>query len=354
MSITKLYRKVAFTNAPLKTSFRFEDKFQVVPFDFEGKPYSPMVRHFPFFLEYNIEFENDEPNDIFELSSIRSNKEKEILNILSCLTNHRFFSYDSSFTGWGFPCPSKTVDEMSEEERNALSLLQSKWFMGSYIYHGLKKDLEIKEFTDYKPAAELVESRMHEYYMDNPVDDYEHVVTFPNTLPSALHFYYELTDKTRRIVNSCIYLACDGMDIVSHKRSLAFLSYVSAIEGLIGLEVDDKEIEFECNSCKTIKSSPYICPKCGRPIWGIKQKFISFLAQFVAGSEKSQDIYKKVYNLRCKITHTGKLFLGDYELSFDENNTKQEGEDWLMRLKTLQLFRISLESWLRYPNKKHK
>jgi hypothetical protein len=38
------------------------------------------------------------------------------------------------------------------------------------------------------------------------------------------------------------------MDISSQKRSLSFLSYVSAIEGLVRLEIDDDEIPFECDN----------------------------------------------------------------------------------------------------------
>lgn len=155
-------------------------------------------------------------------------------------------------------------------------------------------------------------------------------------------------------MDSCIYLACDGIDISANKRTLSFLSYVSAIEGLIGLEIGDDEIQFECGSCKSIKYSPYECPECGRPIWGIKQKFVNFLSKFVAGSEKSKKIYRDIYNLRSKITHTGKLFSSDYELSFYDSKIDQENRDWLMRLKTLQLFRISLNNWLRYPHKNQK
>lgn len=51
------------------------------------------------------------------------------------------------------------------------------------------------------------------------------------------------------------------------------------------------------------------------------------------------------------MTHTSQLFVGDYEMSFDIDRNKKEYEDWLMRLKTLQLVRISLDSWLRYPSK---
>lgn len=348
----KYYRKIVFTHAKLSGSFRFEDKFQISPIDTQGKPYSPYAPHFPLFLEYTIDFLNEEPEDIFEIGAVRLNKEKEILNLLSCLTNHRFFNYDSSMMGWGISLPNKLKEDLSEREIHSPKNQESQLFMGVYIYRGLEEDMRIEQFSDIQNEIEQKDARMHEYYVDNPIDDYNHEIKIPDTLNSALHFYYNLSPKTREKINSCIYLACDGMDISANKRSLSFLSYVSAIEGLVSMEEDDKDIIFKCQSCKAIKTSLYTCPQCGRPIWGIKQKFVNFLAKFVAGSEKSRKIYKDIYNLRSKMTHTGKLFASDYELSFNENRNEKDYNDWLMRLQTLQLFRISLNSWLRYPQKK--
>lgn len=348
----KYYRKIVFTNTRLIGGFRFEDKFQILPFNMDGKPKSPYARHFPLFLEYTIEYPDREPEDVFELGAIRINKEKEILNLLSCLTNHRFFNYESSMMGWGIIFPYKSLDDMTAEERQNFNNQESHFFMGGYLYNGLKEDMHIEQFSEFQEEVEYKEAQMHEYYTDNPIDDSNHDITFPNTIGSALYFYYKLSAKTREKVNSCIYLVCDGIDISAHKRTLSFLSYVSALEGLVSLEEDDNEIVFECHSCKTIKHSPYSCPQCGRPIWGIKQKFVNFLSRFVAGSENSKKIYKDVYNLRSKMTHTGKLFSSDYELSFSENRKEKDYNDWLMRLETLQLFRISLDCWLRYPHKK--
>lgn len=350
----KYYKTVLLTNSPLKTCFAFEDHFQVYPMKLDGKPQSPYAKHFPCFLEYSVDYENEEPADVLELTAVKANKSKEIANLLSCLTNHRFFNYDSSMFGWGFAFPNARIDDMSLEEKKKLNVKESEWFMGGYIYPNLKEDLNIDKFTDVPTNSPLCENRLHEYFTNDPIDDEFHELRFSNTIHSALHFYYELSEKTRKKLNSCIYLACDGMDIASTKRSLSFLSFVSALEGLVDLDVDDNEIEFECHNCKAIKSSPYTCPSCGRPIWGIKQKFVAFLSKFVAGSEKSQKIYRDIYNLRSKITHTGKLFVSDYELSLDDDIQQKNYDDWLMRLKALQLVRISIDSWLRYSGKKKK
>lgn len=348
----KYYRKIVFSNSKLNGGFRFEDKFQILPFSMDGKPQSPYARHFPLFLEYTIEYPNHEPEDPFELGAIRINKEKELLDLLSCLTNHRFFNYDSSKMGWGIILPEKSLVSMTPEETEDMNNLESHYFIGGYLYRGLKDDMYIEHFSDIGEEIEYKEAQMHEYYMNDPIDDYNHDICFPNTINSALHVYFKLSSKTREKVISCTYLVCDGIDISDNKRSLSFLSYVSAIEGLVSLEETDNEIIFECPSCKAIKHSPYTCPKCGRPIWGIKQKFVNFLSKFVAGSEKSKKVYKDIYNLRSKMTHMGKLFSSDYELTLSETCKDKVYNDWLMRLKTLQLFRISLDCWLRYPHKK--
>ncbi len=348
----KYYKTIAFTNAFLNIGFRYDNKFQILPLSTDNKPYCPYASHYPFFLEYTIEYQKEEPKDTNELLQCRINKEKEILNLLSCLTNYRFFQYTPSNNVWGIQMPNKKVEEMNEDELKTMDNQNSIYVLALYIYQGLKNDLNIDNFSNYTfNHAVYKDNTRHKYYTDNPIDNNLHFLTIPNTLNESLQVYYNLSPKTKQKVNSCIYLACDGMDISNYKRSLSFLSFVAAIEGLVNLECDDDEIQFECHNCQTIKESPYHCPNCGRPIWGIKQKFINFLSKFVMNSEKSQKKYKDIYNLRSKLTHTGKLFVGDYDLSLDNNVDSQEYNDWLMRLETLQLFRIALDSWLRYKDK---
>lgn len=52
MAIKKYYRKLLLSNSPLKKVFRSEDKFQLLPFDHTGKPYSPYAKHFPLYLVF--------------------------------------------------------------------------------------------------------------------------------------------------------------------------------------------------------------------------------------------------------------------------------------------------------------
>ena len=350
----KYYKTIVFANSILKDSFRFENEFQILPVNMDGKPYCPFARHFPVFLEYTMEYIKGEHNNTFKLIADGETKIREILNLLSCLTNHRFFRYDTSNNAWGLKMPNKLADEMSKNELQDLDKEESSYFMANYVYNGLTEDLKIEHFTSPATPCIFLNNTNHRYYIDNPIDDYTHTISFPDTLHNALECYYNLTNKTRLKVNACIYLVCDGMDISAHKKSLSFLSYVSAIEGLVNLECDDDEIKFACGCCKVIESSPYKCPECGRLIWGIKQKFINFLSKFVVNSEKSKMKYRDIYNLRSKLTHTGKLFVSDYEFSFSNEGFETDNNDSLMGLETLQLFRISLDCWLRYPQKRKK
>jgi hypothetical protein len=238
---------------------------------------------------------------------------------------------------------------LSQDEKDIFNNNSSSWIICGYLYPGLKKNLEIKEFSEfYTPEIEFI-SPYYDYFTRNPIENDKLEIKFPETINYCLDNYYSLSSKTLKKIKSSIALICDGIDIVDYKRSLGFLSFVSAIEAFVSLEISDENIEFDCKNCNSIKNSPYRCPKCDRPIWGIKAKFKEFLSKFVAGSDESIAKYNKIYNLRSKITHQGQLFISDYELSL-ENMDKKE-TDWLMRMETLQLARISLTSWLRFEKK---
>ena len=350
----KYYRRVLFTKTPLKRSFRYRDKFQILPLNSERAPKSPFTKHFPLFLEYYLDIEDKNisksrvDNYLTDLS-FQHEMEFEIMNLLSVFSNHRFFKYNLDRNIWGKPTPSKKFKDLSSDEKDKFSNNSSSWIICGYLYPDLKKDLEIKAISEFDTAEIEFISPYYEYFTRDPVENDKLEIKFPETINHCLDNYYSLSSKTLKKIKSSIALICDGIDIVDYKRSLGFLSFVSAIEAFVSLEISDKNIDFNCKNCNSIKDSPYRCPKCDRPIWGIKAKFKEFLSKFVAGSDDSVAKYNKIYNLRSKITHQGQLFISDYELSL-ENMDKKE-TDWLMRMETLQLARISLTNWLIYEKK---
>ncbi len=348
----KYYKRILFSKTPLKTQFRYKDKFQIFPIESETAPSNPYCKHFPLFLEYYIEFDkNQSPEnvDIFDDLSAQQVVEFEIMNLLSVLSNHRFFKYRLTNNQWGINTPNIAIENLKPNEKNFFNNQTSSWIISGYFYPGLKADLEINNFSKLDfPQTQLV-TPYYQYFTIDPVEKEKGEILFPETIISSLDNYYSLSSKTLKKIKFSIALICDGLDISDFKRSLAFLSFVSAIEALAGLEISNSEIEFDCNSCHSIKKSPHYCPDCNKPIWGIKAKFKAFLKTFVAGGVESVSKYNRIYNLRSKIAHQGQLFISDYEFSFD--NIDKKGDDWLMKLETLQLARISLTNWLRYEKK---
>lgn len=354
----KFYRTIVFTKTPLKSQFNYRDKFQILPLFSSKVAKSPYNETFPIFLEYYIDFdekENPKDVDIFKDLSAQQIVEMEIINLLSVLSNHRFFKYYNHNNQWAIQTPPIDYDELSHEQQQMYENQYSSWTFCSYVYPGLKEDLIIDKFTDYifEPTHLISNDKdINFYYKNNPIESKDKEITFPDTISFCLDNFYNLTPKTLKKVKSAIYLICDGIDILNFKKSLGFLSIVSGIETMASLESDDSEIVFKCKSCNTIEESPYNCSQCGSPIWGIKIKFKEFLSKFVANGPRSQKFYTDIYNLRSKITHEGQLFYGDYELSL--SNMQQQDDEWLFRLRTLQSARNSINNWLRYNQKKSK
>lgn len=346
------YRRIIFSKTPLRSQFRYEDKFQIFPIKSENAPNSPYSSHFPLFLEYYIDFDDNQfPKGVDIIKDLTAQQvvEFEIVNLLSVLSNHRFFKYIVDNNHWAISTPNMDYENLTPDQQKNLDNQTSSWMIASYMYPGLKEDLEIKGLSDFTfPETKLITPYMS-YFLQDPVDNKQKEITFPESISFCLDNYFVLTPKTLRKVKSSIALICDGIDLSETKRSLSFLSYVSAIEAFAGLEFSDKAVEFECHSCHTISSSPYLCQDCGKPIWGIKTKFKEFLRMFVTGSKRSLETYNKIYNLRSKIAHQGQLFISDYEFSLE--NIEQKEDDYIMRLQTLQLARISLTNWLRYEKK---
>lgn len=349
-----MYNKtIAFTKSKLRGKYRYKDLFQIYPLESDNAPKSYHAKHFPIVLEYFYENEESKSNDkdsddFLDKFSGRKNYADEILNILSVLTNHHFFTYNVD-NRWAFLSPEKNISELDKVEKENYNNQKSKWTYGLFAYPDIQTDLiPTQKLSDNKyPSIDRISHS--KYFWHDPIDSYKKEITFPDTINACLDNFFHLNEKTFKKVKSISSLICDGIEISDSKRTLAFLAYVSAIEALVDIEADDNEIEFSCKSCKSIKNSPYVCQQCSNPIWGISQKFYKHLEKFVAGGKKSSKKYRKIYNLRSKIVHQGRLFLSDYELSFKDMDKKED--ELLMKIETLQVVRVCLVNWLRYPSK---
>lgn len=340
------FRSIYFTETPLKKKYRYKDIFQIIPLDSKIAPSSPYARHFPLFLEYFIELPDDDFRrinaDIIDKITIKSSLEREILELLTSFTNHRFIRYENS-DFWGIVSPAIRFEKLEEKAYELYNNQYSSWVIGGFVYPGLYNELQIKSLTETE-IEEVNKLPYYDYFTKDPIENIDKEITFPETIDICIERYFDLNPEYQNKVKSAIRLINNGLSISKTMRSIAFLSYVSSIETMVSIEMDDDNIEY-CKSCKTLKKSSHICSVCGSPVWGIRKKFSEYLKKYVTGSISSQRKYKKIYDLRSKIAHSGHLFLSDIDNTFDDMEIKNE--EWIINIETLQLARLNIVNWIR-------
>ena len=330
-------RSVVFSNAPLFKAFRYRDVFQLVPFFyFKDAPFSRYAYHFPIFIEYKVDGGREEPlateselrkrgipEEVIKLGRkipYQTRVRKEILNLLTALTNFHFFEYDSVCNCWGIQMPEKAIESLTNEEQDKYNNQKSNWIIRGYTYPKIAEDLKVSQLTECTEYYEASED-LWEYFTVNPELDSNHEIKIPVFLDSVIDNYYSLVTEERKVVRHCIGLLNEGIELFNTKRSVSLLSIVSSIEGMAKLDLNKYG--------KGEKNGP-------------TERFIKYLKTYVA--RQSEEKYRLYYKKRCDITHEGVLFLGDVDLYGD---LQQQNEDWLLRLEILQAARIAMFNWLR-------
>lgn len=331
-----LYRSVIFTNSPLMKGYRYKDKFQLVPmFYFPDAPFCRYANHFPAFLEYEAEEKIEQTGiedylrekglgeEVIEMGSKLPNQvrvRREILLLLTSLTNFHFYEYMSGGNSWGVQVPLKDLDKLTEEESKNLKTPLSHWFVRCYTYPKLKDDMKIGSFTQCSKYYEETEDSLN-YFMNNPNIENNPETKFALGTEFCIDRYYQMEDGLKLKVRRCIGLLADGVDLFDTKRSLSLVSVVSCIEGMALVDYD---LYGEV------------------PKLGATNRFIRYLKRYVAG--KSEEKYRTYYRKRCDIAHEGFLMIGDVDTYTD---IIEQDADWRMRLEILQAARMSLHHWLR-------
>jgi len=332
----RVFRSIIFTESPLTKAFRYRDVFQLVPISYShNAPISFYTRHLPAFLEYvaddaeeilvceDMLREKGVSEEVLQLGRKIPNQtraRKEILHLLSSLTNFHFFEYGFGYDSWGIQAPMKNVDTLNPEEVERLDNQTSQWTIRGYIYPKLAEDLKIAGFTTCKEYFTSFDEPVT-YFTMNPNLYNNPEIKIPPYLDYVLDNYYSLKDNERVVVRQCIGLLFEGVELFDTKRSVSLLSIISSIEGMA-------KLDHGLNG--------------NRPQLGPFQRFVNYLKTYVAGN--SEEKYHNYYKKRCEITHEGALFLSDLDLYGDLK--KQDG-DWYFRLEVLQAARLALYNWLR-------
>ncbi len=347
----KYIKNIIFSQIEVTKIYRFKDEFQIYPLNIENAPNSKKSKHFPLIIEYPYdedEFkgvkpfdgkEDDDINVMISQLSHQTNKLIELTNLLSTISNFRFFFYRNVSMSWGIPNP----DEINDNNREEVNNLSSKWSAQLYCYKNMSKDLQINsfsipEFDKIKLIPKI------DYYWYEPMYGDKKEVDLPENIDIVLEKYFSLTTEEKKICNSSLHQFTNGLDLFKTMKSLSFFAFVSCIETLVNFEYRNNKLEFECNDCKSVKTSNYSCNKCGKPIWGISAKFREFLFKYVSSGLNAKKLYNKIYSIRSQITHTGFLLSGDNFLDWDFTD-KTEAIN-IKHAEAMQLCRRSVSNWL--------
>jgi len=342
----RFYKTIIFSKTPLKSHFRYKDEFQIYPCDSPEAPQTDRF-DFPLFIEFwvdedekvEVPIEYEEFTSLLAETSLYTKKLNRIIRLLSAITNHEFSSYPVEVK-WGVPMP-----DLKQENSGKINSQSSRLFMSLYTYSTMRTESQITEFSSQSHKS-MGYRKHHDYYLNDPFEDIKKEIDFPDTINSTLEKYYDLESKTQLLVDTICHLIKNGLTLETKMKSLSFLAFVSSIETLINHEYKTfkGDVEFECDGCQTIKSSPVNCKKCGRPSWGISTKFYTFLRTYVAYSEEAVKKFKRVYGMRSKIVHTGVLLLGDEFITWGNSDVEQS--QFEIRAETKQLARLSVILWL--------
>jgi len=344
-------KNIIFSQVEVTGIYRFKDEFQIYPLNIENAPNSIKTEHFPLIIEFKYDEEevkevkpfdgkdDEDLNIMISNTSYQTNKLIEITNLLSAISNFRFFFYRNVAMSWTIPIPDEITDENRAEINNSVS----KWSGQFYYYKNMGNDLQINAFSnpDFK-KIELI--RRKDYYWYEPMYGDKKEVDLPDNIDRVFEKYFTLPSDEKKICNSSLHQFSNGLDLFKTMKSLSFFSFVSCIETLVNFEFRNDKVEFECNDCKSIKSSTHTCNKCGKPIWGISSKFREFLFKYVANNIDAKKLYNKIYSIRSQITHTGFLLSGDNFLDWDFSD-KTEALN-TKHAEVMQLCRRSVGNWL--------
>jgi len=338
-------RNIIFTKTPLDGKYKYKDEFQIYPLNLPKAANSKITDHFPIIIEFWYdkdelpevkEFEKDSTNKWIASATAQTNKLIKLTNLLSSITNFRFFFYRKPETFWAIPL----LEKIEEKDYNETS---SIWSASLYYYPEIAKDLKIDSLSDpsFKYIPLIPQKR---YYWFNPVESKDKFIDLPSSINNIISKYLMLEGQVLNVADSCIYQICTGIELYYNMKSLSFFSLVSAIETLVNYEFRNEVIEYECTDCRSLKSSERHCNKCGSPIWGVTAKYREFLFKYVSNEGKAKQLYNKIYDIRSKITHTDYLINGENYLNW--NFTDKTNEINVKHLETLQLARRSLINWL--------
>jgi len=305
--------------------YRCGDIFQLIPVS--NTPEMPSyARHQPFILEYGSE-KPDEPIMIpthegekalpESVAPFLAGRDKlnEILNLLTVLTNYWFFVYSDMDYAWFAVDPSK----------------EARW--GRKIFWAAELDNHIIDgFSN--PEGSLVPIVSAEGYYDLFSSD---SMEFPDILDDGFRKHATLSQRAKQAYNSACYLFQKGIEIGWQSHSLSYASFISSIETMVASE----------NTGATIE----ICEECGQRRRRTTKQFKEFIRKHhgkpaTIPRKKWNEYVGKLYDVRSKILHEGRILLSDLSPLLQFDNTQEYDRQIQISMMLRKIAQLCLINWL--------
>jgi hypothetical protein len=324
----KFYKVIIFSDNPLTTKYKFENKFQIYPYTSPNAPYSDKVKLHPIALEYWVDEDIDVkvPEEFRDLESLYKQSvtsmlpQTKILSLLTSLSNYRFYIPQIKWQ-WFCTIPDGASSEEVNEQKSVPGL-NTYWYPESF------KERQIEGFSD--PDFPQMTFKPHlEYFRNISLDENEEIV-FPYYLTAAIHNYYAFPEEIKQIAEASSSLINNGIAIRGTMNSLSYISFISSIETLVDFEFKNEVVKK--------------CESCGTTHYRVMGKFRDFIFKYVSKAPETKKQINEIYGLRSKITHAGELLLG--ENIFNWGDEKIRNEQWKIHLSAMQLCRVALSNWL--------
>lgn len=318
-------KRIFFTHTPYEGFFKYKDQLLIYP---TPNIIDDWVQHKPAIIEFYTEkaeprFFDDPmlPKDIkFPVpeptvqSQLNHQRYVDLLRLLSLLTNYLHFSY-TYYQAWFVP-----IEPLKEKH-----FIPAQWGQEQIPTIGEKSLNPESEYDEIEKKESL------SYFGDNFLKRITSKVTYPDSIEALLDKYFDLSKQDKNVLNTSIILFTQGLELVTTKKSLAIVAFISSIENLITYDHKD-EPEDTC--------------KCGEIKYGVTKKFKDFVSNFIKAESKTKlkEYVNEIYNLRSKIVHAGRLHIGDLDNNFWE--LSREKNPFIVN-EIEQIARICIINWFK-------
>lgn len=274
-SDTAVGRRIMFAGTPFRGSYRYRDRFQILPVPPEApRPVFGTGGH-PFQIE--VAFRDASDWSVKSRRMMQAAHEIELL--CSALLGPVVLPALNQFN-----CHWVMTSFESEPTYS--------YSQGGYGWPGMKGPYDSAfSSLDGFPPAKWEDAQT--YYTENSIGAGE-ALALPSTFNQSLDTYFALSqDDRKRFLAACYWYQQYGR-LWAISRSAAFVALVSAVEAL------------------TIQSDSVTCDHCHSKISaGPTQLFAAFIEKFVPNASATSASRKALYRLRSQITHGDKILLSD-------------------------------------------